>query len=220
MAECPPHGYAAEPAVVRSVRALLDGELRVGAGRQDAGARSSGVGPGRHAARLGDLAALRARSTRRRAGEGRLHHAGAGRRRDPAAVGRRHPSGDERARPTAARSASTSMAAISAPCAGIPSIRRPARRACSCRATPTRSMPNLWDRSTEVRRGESFIFLPGWRGSETAKRASVLVRMRMRRVDPVDLFRLLDRLDVDVDRHRLVVGAHQHAFQRLGLRRR
>ena len=82
MAECPPHGYVAEPAVVRSVRALLRGELRLGAERQDAGARSSGVGPGRHAARLGDVAGLRARREDGRADDGRLLDAGAGRRRD------------------------------------------------------------------------------------------------------------------------------------------
>ena len=50
-----------EPVVVRSVRALLDRELRLGAGRGDAGARSADVGHGRHAARLGDLASLCAR---------------------------------------------------------------------------------------------------------------------------------------------------------------
>src|ERR1043166_6034823 len=34
------------------------------------------------------------------------------------------------------------------------------------------------------------------------------------RVDPADLFRFLRRLDVEVDDDRLVVAAHQHAFER------
>ena len=38
-------------------------------------------------------------------------------------------------------------------------------------------------------------------------------------VDPGDGFGLLDRLDVEVHRDRLAVGAHQHAFERLVLRR-
>src|SRR5206468_2896899 len=39
---------------------------------------------------------------------------------------------------------------------------------------------------------------------------------RMRRVDPPHILRRLRRLDVQVDRHRLAVAAHQHAFERLG----
>ena len=35
--------------------------------------------------------------------------------------------------------------------------------------------------------------------------ALVFVRVRMGRIDPVDIFRLFDRRDVDVDRHRLIV---------------
>src|SRR5262245_3734186 len=37
----------------------------------------------------------------------------------------------------------------------------------------------------------------------------------MDRVDPWHLLRLLDRLDVEVDHHGLIVAAHQHAFERL-----
>src|SRR5690349_2098162 len=37
----------------------------------------------------------------------------------------------------------------------------------------------------------------------------------MDRVDPGHLFRLLDRLDVEIDDDRLVVAAYQHAFERL-----
>src|SRR5215468_8606989 len=37
----------------------------------------------------------------------------------------------------------------------------------------------------------------------------------MDRVDPGHLFRLFDRLDVEIDHHGLVVAAHQHAFERL-----
>ena len=39
------------------------------------------------------------------------------------------------------------------------------------------------------------------------------------RVDPGDVFRLLDRFDVEIDHDRLVVAAHQHAFERLVLAR-
>jgi predicted nuclease of predicted toxin-antitoxin system len=37
----------------------------------------------------------------------------------------------------------------------------------------------------------------------------------MDRIDPEDLLGLFDRLDVEVDHDRLVVAAHQHAFQGL-----
>ena len=37
----------------------------------------------------------------------------------------------------------------------------------------------------------------------------------MDRVDPGDVFRLLDRLDVEIDHDRLVVRTHQHAFEHL-----
>ena len=35
------------------------------------------------------------------------------------------------------------------------------------------------------------------------------------RVDPGDILRLLDRLDVEIDDHRLVVAAHHDALERL-----
>ncbi len=38
--------------------------------------------------------------------------------------------------------------------------------------------------------------------------------MLVDRIDPGDRFRLLHRLDVEIDHHRLVVGAHQNAFER------
>jgi hypothetical protein len=38
----------------------------------------------------------------------------------------------------------------------------------------------------------------------------------MDRVDPGDVLRLLDRLDVEVDNHGLIVAADHDAFERLG----
>src|SRR3569833_288042 len=52
----------------------------------------------------------------------------------------------------------------------------------------------------------------------TRSSAMALSRLRgiaMHGVDPQLRLRLLDRLDADVDSHRLAVGAHQHAFQHL-----
>src|SRR5690242_20343322 len=43
----------------------------------------------------------------------------------------------------------------------------------------------------------------------------LLVRMAMHGIDPEHRLRLLDRLDIEIDGHRLSVGAHQHAFQDL-----
>src|SRR5581483_8787984 len=44
-----------------------------------------------------------------------------------------------------------------------------------------------------------------------ARRASRLVD----RIDPAHRLGLLDRVDLEIDHHRLVVAAHQHAFERL-----
>src|SRR6476660_6180554 len=43
----------------------------------------------------------------------------------------------------------------------------------------------------------------------------LLVRIPMDRIDPEHGLGLLDRLDVEIDRDRLAVTAHQHAFQHL-----
>jgi hypothetical protein len=39
--------------------------------------------------------------------------------------------------------------------------------------------------------------------------------MLVDRIDPIDALGLLHRLDIEIDHHRLVVAAHQYAFQRL-----
>src|SRR4051812_25142471 len=43
----------------------------------------------------------------------------------------------------------------------------------------------------------------------------LLVRIAVNGIDPQHGLGLLDRLDVEVDRDRLAVAAHQHAFQHL-----
>src|SRR4051794_18174807 len=49
--------------------------------------------------------------------------------------------------------------------------------------------------------------------SVQATQLSLLRGIAMHGIDPQYRLRLLDRLDVDVDCHRLTVGAYQHAFQ-------
>lgn len=69
------------PAACRLTAALLGGQLRLGAGPDHTGTRSSGLGPDRHAPRGRILAAVRLRC-----GGGRPHPSGARRRLEPGEV--------------------------------------------------------------------------------------------------------------------------------------
>ena len=70
MAKCPPHGYAQNLLWCDPFERFSVVSFVWAPSARDAGARSSDVGPGRHAARLGDVAGLRARRVDRRAGQG------------------------------------------------------------------------------------------------------------------------------------------------------
>src|SRR5476651_1756850 len=119
-----------------------------------------------------------------------------------------------------------SMAEISARYAASPSIPLLARQTCSCRATPI-----SWCRTCgtapprcgrRVRRSCLFCSVRAPAPQKAPPPAHphklVLVRVWMRWIDPVDLFDLFGRCDVEVDGDGLVVGADQHAFERLGVR--
>ena len=65
MAECPPHGYAQNLLWCDPFERFSVVSFVWAPSAEDAGARSSGVGPGRHAARLGDLASASCAMRRR-----------------------------------------------------------------------------------------------------------------------------------------------------------
>ena len=58
----------------------------------------------------------------------------------------------------------------------------------------------------------AYSLAPDEASAPARARAAAAVALHDQRVDPGDVFRLLDRLDVEIDHDRLVVRAHQHAF--------
>src|SRR4051812_33369947 len=83
--------------------------------------------------------------------------------------------------------------------------------------SPTSSSTARWANSPSVTRSTAASAY----GSTISRRfhanrqKSLLPRVAVHRIDPQHRLRLFHRIDLQIDRDRLAVAAHQHAFQRL-----